>query len=105
MIKSGYKKGLNNVGSINSEPSFEATTNSPLSSLSITPEEQNASTTSSKNSISVDTNDRELSEGQKEYFADSKVVDEDGKLKAANEYQRATILANNAKIADTVDFY
>ena len=39
------------------------------------------SVNNARKSISVDTNGRELSEGQKEYFADSKVVDEDGKLK------------------------
>ncbi len=58
----------------------EIQSNASFVNSSLTPEEQNASTTSSRKSISVDTNGRELSEGQKEYFADSKVVDEDGKL-------------------------
>jgi len=47
----------------------------------LTSESEKSSTTSSRNSISVDTNGRSLSEGQQEYFADSKIRDEQGRLK------------------------
>ena len=51
-----------------------------ISNLSVPRTDENSSTTSSRKSISVDTNGRSLSEGQQEYFADSKVVDENGNL-------------------------
>ena len=77
MLPTNIKAAVGNTTSQNVRGRSTTTASNNI----VTSTNKKTSTTSSKNSISVDTNGRSLSEGQKEYFADSKVVDEDGRLK------------------------
>ena len=55
----------------------------PLVTNSITPESENASTkygANRRNSVKIDSAGRKLTEGQQEYFADSKIRDDEGNL-------------------------
>lgn len=69
---------LEAVQTINSSPSIR-----PLSNPSITPGTENTtpkSASNSRKSLDVDSEGRKLSEGQQEYFKDSKIRDEKGRL-------------------------
>ncbi|SET06236.1 hypothetical protein SAMN02910413_1698 [Pseudobutyrivibrio sp. C4] len=77
MLPTNIKAAVGNTTSQNVRGRSTTTASNNI----VTSTNKKTSTTSSRNSISVDTNGRSLSEGQQNYFSDSKVVDEDGNLK------------------------